>query len=47
MKQDDFFKLMRRVKDISPLDPRVVAALDHPDVQVILLRHRKLSNCVS
>ena len=41
MKRDDFFKLMRRVRDVAPMNHRVVAALDRPDVQQILQRHRE------
>ena len=41
MKRDDFFKLMRRVRDVAPIDPRVLAALDHPDVHQVLQRHRE------
>jgi hypothetical protein len=35
----DFLKLMMRVRSVTPMDYRVVAALDHPDVQGVLRRH--------
>lgn len=39
MKHDDFLKLMRRVRYVAPMDHRVLAALDHPDVHQVLQRH--------
>ena len=40
MKPDDFQKFMMRTR-YAPMDERVVAALDHPDVQEVLQRHRE------
>ena len=40
MRPDDFQKFMMRTR-YAPMDERVVAALDHPDVQEVLQRHRE------
>lgn len=43
MRQDDFLKLIMRVRPANPIDPRVTEALNHPDVLAILERHQRAS----